>query len=55
VVEGVLDPLEAHMEDLILLADTWQDKLLSPTQQALAERAAIRKAIARYKQDAGFV
>ena len=49
LVEHILDPLEAHLEDLVVLADTWQDKLVTPTQQALDERAELQKAIARYK------
>jgi len=53
LVERVLDPLEAHLEDLSALADTWQAKLMAPTQEALAERARIRGEIARYKQDHG--
>lgn len=53
LVERVLDPLEAHLEDLSALADTWQTKLLAPTEEALAERARIREEIARYKEDQG--
>jgi hypothetical protein len=49
LVEHILDPLEAHLEDLVVLADTWQDKLVTPTQQALDERAEVQRAIARYK------
>lgn len=51
MVERVLDPLEAHLEDLSILADTWQAKLMAPTQEALAERARIRSQISRYKMD----
>lgn len=53
LVERVLDPLEAHLDDLSTLADTWQAKLMAPTQEALAERARIRDEIARYKKDRG--
>lgn len=53
LVERVLDPLEAHLDDLSKLADTWQAKLMAPTQEALAERARIRDEIARYKEDRG--
>jgi hypothetical protein len=51
MVERVLDPLEAHLEDLSTLVDTWQAKLMAPTQEALAERARLRNEIGRYKQD----
>ena len=54
VVEHVLDPLEAHLEDLSGLADTWENKLVAPTQEALQQRAAIQSEIARYKSDNGF-
>jgi hypothetical protein len=53
LVEQVLDPLESHLEDLAALADTWQEKLMAPTQQALAERAKVREEIARYKTEHG--
>jgi hypothetical protein len=53
LVERVLDPLEAHLDDLSTLADTWQAKLMAPTQEALAERTRIRDEIARYKEDHG--
>lgn len=49
LVDHILDPLEAHLENLVVLADAWQDKLAAPAQQALDERAELRKAIARYK------
>jgi hypothetical protein len=55
VVEHVLDPLEAHLEDLASLADTWENKLVTPTQEALQQRAAIQADIARYKSDNGFI
>jgi hypothetical protein len=54
VIEHVLDPLEAHLADMVTLADTWQAKLVEPSQQALAERAQIREEIAQYKSDHGF-
>jgi hypothetical protein len=53
MVERVLDPLEAHLEDLSTLVDTWQAKLMAPAQEALAERARIRSEIGRYKNDQG--
>lgn len=53
MVERVLDPLEAHLEDLSALADTWQAKLMAPTQEALAKRSRIRSKISRYKADHG--
>ncbi len=55
VVERILDPLEAHLEDLAGLADTWENKLVAPTQEALQQRAEIQSEIARYKSDNGFV
>jgi gas vesicle protein len=55
VVERILDPLEAHLEALAGLADTWEAKLGAPTQEALEQRAKIQVEIARYKKDNGFV
>ena len=55
IVERILDPLEAHLEDLAGLADTWENKLVAPTQEALHQRAEIQSEIARYKIDNGFV
>jgi hypothetical protein len=49
LIDNALDPLEAHLGDLAALADTWQQKLVAPTEHALAERARIREEIARYK------
>jgi len=54
LVEHVLDPLEAHLANVAELADTWQNKLQAPAQQALAERARIRQEIAHYKQESEF-
>jgi enoyl reductase-like protein len=51
LITRVLDPLEAHLEDLSTLADTWQAKLMAPADEALAERAMIRSKISRYKTD----
>ncbi len=51
LVTRVLDPLEAHLDDLSALADTWQAKLMAPAEEALAERARIRSKIGRYKKD----
>jgi hypothetical protein len=53
LVEHVLDPLAAHLEDLAALADTWQSQLAAPAQGALAERTRIREEIAQYKQENG--
>lgn len=55
VVERVLDPLEAHLEDLAGVADTWENKLVAPTQEALQQRAKIQSEIALYRSDNGFV
>jgi hypothetical protein len=55
LVEHILDPLEAHLADLSTLADTWQQELASPAQQALDERAGVRKEIEQYKKEKGFV
>jgi hypothetical protein len=54
LVEHVLDPLEAHLVNLSILADNWQAKLMEPTNQALKDRAQVKDQIARYKQDHGF-
>jgi hypothetical protein len=51
LVERVLDPLQAHLDDLSTLSDTWQAKLMAPTQAALAERERIRGQIAAYKSE----
>jgi gas vesicle protein len=53
LIENVLNPVEAHLVSLADLADNWQEKLVSPSQAALAERAQIREQIARYKDDHG--
>jgi len=53
LVERVLDPLQAHLDDLSTLSDTWQAKLMAPTQAALAERERIRGQIAAYKSEHG--
>lgn len=55
LVENVLDPLQAHLVSLSVLADNWQAKLVAPSQDALVERAEIRDEIARYKKDNGFL
>jgi chromosome segregation ATPase len=54
LIENVLDPLEAHLVNLALLTDSWQAKLMNPSQEALAVRANIREEIARYKEEYGF-
>jgi hypothetical protein len=53
VVEHVLDPLEAHLEELAMLADTWQAKLVEPVEKAMAERADLRAEISQFKNDHG--
>ena len=53
LVNNVFDPLQAHLEDLAVLADDWQDKLVEPSKVALTERAEIREQIARYKDEYG--
>jgi len=53
LVEHVLDPVEGHLESLAALADTWQQALVSPTEQALAERAKVQEDIGRYKNEHG--
>jgi hypothetical protein len=54
LIQRVLDPLEAHLANLALLADQWQGKLMAPSQAALAERAQVREEIARYKSEHGW-
>jgi hypothetical protein len=54
LVEKVLDPLEAHLIDLAVLADTWQNKLMAPAEEALAKRAQLRQEIAQYRSRRGF-
>jgi len=53
LVEHVLDPLEAHLADLAVLTDAWQQKLVAPARQALEERSRVREEIARYRQEHG--
>ena len=53
LVERVLDPLQAHLDDLSVMSDTWQAKLMAPAQEALEERARIRGQIATYKSEHG--
>jgi hypothetical protein len=54
LVVHILDPLKAHLADLSALADAWQQKLVAPAEQALAERAHVREEIAQYKKEHGF-
>lgn len=54
LIEHLLDPLEGHLGDLAVLVDTWQQKLLAPSQHALQERSEVRESIARYKNEHGF-
>lgn len=53
LVEHILDPLEAHLANLAVLADAWQQKLVAPASQALEERFRVREEIVRYKQEHG--
>jgi hypothetical protein len=53
LVERVLDPLEAHLVNLAVVADNWQNDLRAPTEKALAERARIRDKIAHYRGEHG--
>jgi hypothetical protein len=55
LVDNVLDPLEAHLQNLVTLADTWQQELASPANEALAQRDEIRQDIQKYKKDNGFL
>jgi hypothetical protein len=54
LVEHVLDPVEAHLANLAVLADNWQNDLMAPTEKALAERATVREEITKYKAELGF-
>lgn len=49
LVEHVFDPLEALLGDLAGLIDTWQQKLVAPSQRAIEERAMLRDQIAQYR------
>jgi hypothetical protein len=53
LVAHVFDPLEAHLGDLAGLIDAWQQGLVAPSQQAIEERAMIRRQIAQYKKEHG--
>jgi hypothetical protein len=55
LIENVMDPLEAHLADLVVLADTWQQELADPAEEALAQREALRQEIVKYKRDKGFL
>jgi len=55
LIENVLNPLEAHLADLSVLADNWQNELVNPSQTALAQRSQIREEIARYKKEYGIL
>ncbi len=55
LIENVLDPLEAHLADLVVLADTWQQELAAPAGEALVQRETIRQEIVKYKKDNGFL
>lgn len=55
LVENILDPLEAHLEDLATLTDTWQEEFAAPTEKALAEREQLHQDIIQYRKDNGFV
>jgi hypothetical protein len=53
LVERVLDPLEALLVNLAVVADNWQNDLKAPTEKALAERARIKDRIAYYRGEHG--
>jgi len=53
LVENILDPLESHLVNLAVLADNVQNDLMSPTQDALTERAEVREEITKYKAEHG--
>jgi hypothetical protein len=55
LIEHVLDPLESHLGELAVLADTWQQEMADPAERAIAERAEIKNQIARYKEEHGFL
>jgi len=55
LIGNVLDPLEAHLVDLSVLADNWQNELMNPSQKALVQRSQIREEIARYKEEYGIL
>jgi hypothetical protein len=54
LVDRVLDPLEEHLVDLAALADTWQNKMMAPAEEALAQRAQVQEEITQYKSQHGF-
>lgn len=53
LIEKVLDPVEVLLVNLAVVADNWQNDLKSPAEEALAERARIRDAIAHYRGERG--
>jgi hypothetical protein len=53
LIEKILDPVEALLVNLAVVADNWQNDLKAPTEKALAERTRIRNKIAQYKGEHG--
>lgn len=51
--EKLLDPLESFLSNLAETMDDWQERLITPTEQALTEREAIRRQIEDYKKREG--
>ena len=47
---GLFDPLEAHLNDLAELAETWEKNLVNPVLAAVARRDAIRTQIVSYRE-----
>jgi hypothetical protein len=53
IQERLLEPLESFLSDLADAVDTWQQRLLTPAEQALTEREIIREQIVDYKEREG--
>ena len=51
--DRLLSPLNALLDDVIAFTDQWEAKLVSPIEDALAQRAAIRQQIDEYRRDNG--
>lgn len=51
--ESLLEPLEDFLSDLADAVDTWETQLVDPLEDALAQRKAMKKQIADYKEREG--
>ncbi len=50
IIRGLLDPLQAQLNDLEEFADAWERNLVNPVQAAITQRDTIRSRIASYRE-----